>query len=276
MTHQPFKDARYTTLQDFSEAVALPCLVPSNKAYQDRFTTETFGHDWLGAGCDTGQDVARLVHDGWPAGRERLNTFASKIESPLQPVDRRRRVIRGGSGDSLDMPTVWSGRLDMAWRAPRRITSLAPARVDIVANMLCSGGDHSDVLFWRGAAAVAVADLLEQAGYMVRLSVVFGGKTGDGGAHDKCSCRIVVKDHGMPLDVTSTSAVILPGFFRALGHAWISNHATARRQMSGIYVGQGIIEPGEILASHTIFDHATALAFVVDTITALNDGRAAA
>jgi hypothetical protein len=150
----------------------------------------------------------------------------------------------------------------------RRVTTRGPQRIDIVANMLCSGAEHSDVLFYRGAAAAVLADLLETAGYMVRLVVNFGGRA----ENVQTSCRITVKDHGMPFDVTSISAVILPGFFRALGHAWLVNHAPHVRNGMGISVGQGRVEAGEILLSHKVRDHGTAVAAINDVIKRINDG----
>src|SRR5436190_1223691 len=79
-----------------------------------------------------------------------------------------------------------------------------------------------------------------------------------------------------PFDVTSASATILPGFFRALGHAWIASHCKGEMSPSGISVRQGNVKPDEILLSHEVYDHGTALAFVNKTIEKLNSGRMAA
>ena len=43
---------------------------------------------------------------------------------------------------------------------------------------------------------------------------------------------------------------------------------------SGITVKQGVVEPGEILLSHRIYDHGTALAFIDATIADINAGVA--
>lgn len=267
---EDFTNANYSTIADFLAAVELRCLNDANKHYWDQFVTENRrGDDWYGAGCDTGRDVIRMMRDGWPAGRERMNELRSQVsEVELVPQDRRRRMVRADSGDALDIHSVYAGRCDIAWSTPRRMNTRGPQQIDVCANMICSGAAHSDVLFYRGAAAATLSDLLESAGYMVRLVVNFGGNA----EHTKTSCRIIVKDHGAPFDVTSTSAVILPGFFRALGHAWIQNHAPHCRDMRGIYVGTGLVEPGELLVSHQVRDHATALAFVNDTIAKINAG----
>jgi len=274
---QPFDNARYDSISDFLNAVKLPVLNQANHECWDDYVNRDRHGDWFGAGCSTGLQVIAAMSDGWKAGRDRLNALRDKIGNvDLTPIDRRRRPLRADIGDALDIHAVWGGRLDIAWRTAKRQSTAAPTRIDICANMICSGGEHSDVLFWRGAAAAVLADLLEQAGYMVRLVVNFGGQTGDRAESNKyTSCRIIVKDHGMPFDVTSTSAVILPGFFRALGHAWIQNHAPGKRSMSGIHVGQGVVDEGEILLSHGVRDHGTALDFIRTEIARIN-GQAAA
>jgi hypothetical protein len=270
MKHQDLTNGNYDSIAAFCEAVELPCRKKTNHEYWERAMTKgEFGRNWLGAGCQTGRDVLKLMREGWKEGRDRLNELRGKIGTvELVPQDRKRRKIRADMGDSLDIHAVYAGRLETAWTVARRTNTRGPQRIDIVANMICYGGEHADVLFWRGAAAAVLVDILESAGYMVRLVVNFGGNA----EGNPTSCRITVKDHGMPFDVTSTSAVILPGFFRALGHAWLVNHAAHERHGMGISVGQGKVEAGEILLSHKVRDHGTAVAAINDVIKRLNDG----
>lgn len=275
---QDLADARYSTISDFLEAINAGCINPSanNKRLWRDWGFEESRGSWYGAGCDTGNDVQRKVRDGWPEGRERMNELREKLGTlQARPQDRRRRMVKADMGDVLDIHQVYAGRLDIAWSVPRRRQASGPQRIELCANMLCSGGEHADVLFWRGAAAAILVDLLQNAGYMVRLVVIFGGRVCNYKS-EKVSCRITVKDYGSPFDITSTSATIMPGFFRALGHAWIAAHCKGEMSSSGISVEQGIVEPGEVLLSHSIRDHGTALAFVNSTIEKINAGQAAA
>jgi hypothetical protein len=275
---QQLADARYDSIADFVEAMRATPNNPINTQLHQNWGFTEFNPSFYGADCATGNDVQKKMADGWDKGRDRLNDFRSKLtDIELPPTDRRRKPRRGDHGDVLDIHAVYAGRLDTAWTRAVRTSTFGPQRVEIVANMLCSGAAHADVLFWRGAAAVALADLLETAGYMVRLVVIFGGKTMPyNGNGEKVSCRVTVKDHGNPLDVTSTSAVIMPGFFRALGHAWIAGHCIREMSASGISVEQGIVDNGELLLSHKVHDHGTALAFVNDTIARINSGQSLA
>lgn len=270
MSHQALKDGRYESISDFIAAVNFPCLHDKNKEHWSKLMTTNYGGDgWYGADCKTGHDVVKIMNEGWREGQERMDDMRRDIgEIDLVPIDRRRRPTRSDMGDIVDMPSVWGGRLDIAWKTAKRTTTRGPQKIELCANMLCSGGEDADVLFWRGAAAALLADMLEQAGYMVRLVVAFGGRENTNG---RVSCRIIVKDHGMPLDVASTSATILPGFFRALGHAWIVNHSKAKiPYFGGITVEQGNIDDGEILLSHDVRSRDTAVKFVHDQVQKLN------
>lgn len=269
---QNLGDANYETVADFLAAMRQGCRNPSSNnvsLWQDWGFTSHRG-SWYGAGCDTGNDVQKKVQDGWPEGRERMNELRSKISDlAVPPQDRRRRIVRADMGDSLDIHQVYAGRLDIAWSVPRRRITAAPQRIDLLANMVCSGAEHADVLFWRGACAAVLTDVLEAAGFMVRIVVGFGGSVS---GREKVSCRITVKDHDMPFDISSTSAVIMPGFFRALGHAWIAAHCKDEMSSSGISVQQGRVEANEILISHKVRDHGTAMAFIQETIEKINAG----
>lgn len=269
--HQNVSDARYACVQDFLDAMALE---PRNKANHDLWRQWGFDGerwpDWLGADCTNGKQVQQKVRDGWPEGRDRLVELRDKVNISLPPIDRRRRMTRTDRGDSLDIHAVYAGRLDIAWRVAKRRSTIGPQKIEVAANMLCAGAEHSDVLFWRGAAATVLADMLEAAGFSVRLVIIFGGVNSTTGT--EVSCRITVKDHGAPLDISTTAVVTMPGFFRALGHAWIASHMPGRQSDSGISVRQGITEPSEILVSHNVRDHGTASAFLEATVAKLNSG----
>jgi hypothetical protein len=270
--HQDIKNGVYDSISAFCDAVELPCLNKQNHDIWNNVMNEKDSPSWFGAECNHGRDVLKLMREGWKQGRDRMNELRGKIGTvELVPQDRKRRKVRADMGDSLDIHAVYAGRFETAWTVARRTNTRGPQRIDIVANMICYGHEHADVLFWRGAAAAVLADLLETAGYMVRLVVNFGGRAED----VQTSCRITVKDHGMPFDVTSISAVILPGFFRALGHAWLVNHAPHARYGMGISVSQGRVEAGEVLLSHKVRDHGTAVAAINEIIKRLNDGTLA-
>jgi len=270
---QSLTDARYSTIADFLDAANNELVSPQNKQYRDNYLHHEDRGSWYGAKCKTGADVQKLLRDGWADGRAKYETMRDRIDtSNLIPVDRRRRLTRTDMGDDVDMQAIYRGDLDRAWTVARRTRVTGPQQITILANMVCSGVDDADTLFWRGVAAVALADRLESAGYNIRLVVGFGGENDDG---IKTSCRITVKDFGMPLDISSVTSVIMPGFFRAIGHGWLAGHQKGRWCGGGIAVKQCIADKGEIVLSHAVNSRDSAVKWAKETIESLNNWEAA-
>lgn len=268
MTRQSLDSGQYDSVEAFLDAVkAGPTREDNREAWSHYWTVER--RSWYGCDADTGEDVAVLVSTGWPRGQKLVADLIEKTSAATAlPIDRRRRLVRTDSGDSVDIHAVWRGQLDKAWSKAVRRNTRGPQRVDLVANMLCSGGDEATVLAWRGAAAVAIADRLTAAGYAVRIVVGFGGRcTGA-----TVNCRITVKDHGGPLDEATAASVIMPGFFRALGHAWTAAHHPRHIDSPSMSVGEVTRADGEIFISHEVKDERTALAKVDSVIASINEG----
>lgn len=268
MTRQSLDSGQYDSVESFLDAVAMgPVRDENAEPYR------TYMHEgrrsWYDCDCDTGKDVVVLVSRGWPRGMALVADLIEKTSAATaMPIDRRRRLVRSDSGDSVDIHAVWRGQLDKAWSKAVRRNTRGPQRIDLVANMLCSGGDEATVLAWRGAAAVAIADRLTAAGYAVRIVVGFGGRCN--GA--TVNCRITVKDHGGPLDEATAASVIMPGFFRALGHAWTAAHHPKIIDSPSMTVGIVSHDESEIFISHEVNDERTALAKVDSVIASINAG----
>lgn len=264
---QPLNDGRYESVAEFVHAATTECSNEGSRGEMCRLIDGDH-YDWYGANCRTGRDVVEKLKTGWQEGRDKANAMLAGLDtSELNPINRKRRLTKGAEGDELDIQQVYCGNLERAWTTPKRRRLHGPQQVTILANMICHGREDADVLFWRGAAAIAVADKLEEAGYVVRIIVGFGGEHDAGGP---VSCRITVKDHGAPLDITTTASVVLPGFFRAIGHAWICGHSVAAVTSCGISVQQGIIEEGEIFLSHEVRNEKTALDWCKKLIAKMN------
>lgn len=271
---QPVTDGRYDTVADFLDAANNELRNPRNREVRDLFLHTQYRGGWYGAGCGNGDDVQKLLRDGWTEGRQRVDAFMAKLgDVEAMPLDIRRRITRCDFGDHLDIGDVYAGRMATAWTRARRKSAQGPKHVDLLANMICAAGDSAEVLFWRGAAAVALCDKLEAAGYMVRLVVGFGGPHPGG---EEVSCRVTIKDHGLPMDIATASAVIMPGFFRAVGHGWIAGHAKYKDPKRGIHVRSCVREEGEIYLSHEVTDERTARRWVEGQIETVNKPAEAA
>lgn len=209
---------------------------PSNKAARLQWR-KTGRHEWMGLSnvAKSGESSCaanlRLIREGWEEGVALMAQVSASVEAPA-PTYVRRRSVWSDQGDDVEMQRVWSGNLDNAWRAMRKAEGRGPARVRIVIDSIASASVDSDVMRWRGVAALVMADLLIGAGYSVQVESGFVGVR-----DDRYKLRVIVKEYTDPLDLSSLAATTaLPAFFRALGHEW--HYVAAKRKVAdvGFYV----------------------------------------
>jgi len=214
------------------------------------------------------------MEKGWSEGRDKADKFLGKLGDLGTPMSRRRKLIRGDHGDTLDIHRVYAGQLDTAWSRAQRRATRAPIRVSICVNNAGLSDVPAHELIWRGVCAVALSDKLESAGYSTRLVVGKGGVTCGHG--EKISCRIMVKDFNQPLNISTATAVMLPGFMRCLLLAWTATHA--RHQVSsGISRSHECNrDAGEIYIGMAVKCEATSRAMIEQVIRKLNAGEQAA
>lgn len=108
--------------------------------------------------------------EGWPEGVTRMHKALKAVKAGVARDVRRRRT-RGAEGDDFDIHSVYGGRLDTAWeRMTPRIGSGTPV-VRLWIEASTPGGRSAESMFWRGAAAMAVTERLEEAGYRVEIQL---------------------------------------------------------------------------------------------------------
>ncbi len=274
--YQPLDGAHYASIAEYLSASVKQCRNPANQSHANRHTHNSGHSIFYGEGCDSGAEVRKILREGWPKGRERVDALRGKIAAVnFAPQDRRRKLVRRPMGDMLDIHAVYSGRLDIAWRVAQRQTTHGPEQITLLVDLNVSGMESSDILFWRGASAIALCDMLEASGY--RVSIVVGCDSETCGSYEKVACRIVTKAHDMPLDVTSTSATILPGFFRSLFLSWVSVHAS-KPINSGIGIAGVKIKAneGDTVIPASVRDEASAIDWINSTIAAIQSNQLAA
>lgn len=171
--------------------------------------------DWLGA--DTLDEFETRLKFGWTEGADRLSTLATK---EIEIKSMRRRRVKSDQGDELDMQAVWRGDMSRAWTLTRRESRFGPRSVSIVCNLSCNWTQSAKDLFWRGAAALKLAEALTNAGY----NVAIYGATATKNIATKGDFQIVqfveIKAEDSPLDVSALAAIVaMPGFKRTRFHA---------------------------------------------------------
>jgi hypothetical protein len=188
-------------------------------------------------------DSVDALHDalryGWAEGTVKIQDLADKIRDQIpHPYGSRRKMRWSDQGDSIDMAKVYSGGLDRAWRSSPRQRERAPRvlSLDVDVGQNCMIG--ADDLFWSGAAAVALTDALEEAGYRVEL---FASSTSyfKADKHHMGIVRLRAKRAHERLNPALTAALVaLPATFR-----WYHLHAWTKHPH---YLGFGFGKSGTI------------------------------
>lgn len=168
--------------------------------------------EWYGT--RTIGEAADILRAGeWAAGVSRMQTALGDMGATLTPRNIRRTRRWAEQGDFVDMPRVWAGRLDAAWQHTQRLQRHGPQSVTIVAKIGARSGVSADTLFWRGAAALKLADLLTEAGYNVELEAAHTSEAVSSGAG--FALTIPLKQATAPLDLNALAVTVcLAGYYR--------------------------------------------------------------
>jgi hypothetical protein len=173
------------------------------------------------------------------------------------PTTARRKVRRGMEwGDDLDADRYLS-REPNAWEQSVRDPATRRT-VTIGVNLTVCAGQNADELLYRGAAAVALADLLTQRGINVRLIGFSVGEEVSSRMHRLVS-TVEFKAADMPLDVASlATAVCDVGFFRMVVMPAEFRHLTGQVSTClGIRGGQYLPSPDRMALDYLVESRVT-------------------
>ena len=203
-------------LGELSEEPTRDCPAP-NRIIRKKMLNRAFEHyepEWMG-GLRSWEEAAAVLAKGWPEGAERLRVLAQKLSSQVpQAKSIRRKLTWADAGDEICRDRLQSGQLDSCWRTMRRSLYVGPQTVAIETTW---GGHYrqtAEELFWQGAAAAVMTDILEEAGYRVE---VYANRVSERRGRRHC-IRVKVKETDMPLRLDGVAAVLChAGIFRTFG-----------------------------------------------------------
>lgn len=166
-------------------------------------------------------DIERLLTDGWPEGAARLAKLSEQVSVPALKT-RRRVGVWSREGSELSVERAMRGQWDTAWRTARRQTTVGPQTVELYCMYGGSAFESAESLFWQGAVTAALADMLEGAGYNVRITGCFmhGGPDWKGWLNRS---DVIVKDSSEPMQLDSIAAILChAGLYRTfLFQSWM-------------------------------------------------------
>lgn len=209
----------FESIAELREFASKP--TPANAWLHRRYNSDEPSHEkewcaWFGVG--TYQAVQQIFNNGWQEGVEWMLENMTEIETPAVATTIKRRKCRSDSGDEYDWQAGAQGMGDIAWTrtTPRKVT--APRNI----TLFCALSDNSSHLthhtefFWRGAAALFLADRLTTAGYNVEI-VAGSRQIFKSEGAPVFQFNVVVKQPDMPIDLNAlASSLCLAAFFRTL------------------------------------------------------------
>lgn len=225
---------------------------------------------------------AILASGTWSEGVKRMQDALRVIGATLRPRSIRRVRVRRDFGSEVDITEYWRGRGDVAWQHCERAARNGPQSVTLATNLSINRDKHSDVLFWRGAAVLAVADALTAAGYNVEIIALECGKNfSEDGKRDSV-LEICLKSALAPLDLNALAVPACCGaFFRMTTFRLLSNYGfpvASGLGQAATYedIGGTKADPRRMYIAEHCTNQASARKWVNDTLRAIDPESMAA
>lgn len=169
---------------------------------------------WYGRDIYSWKQFGELSFQRWDSGADLVDSMAAKIVGASIPepskISRVQRWTDGG-GEDFDLDRFQDG-MD-AFRSTHRRRVCGSQFLAVVVDIGGNCNISSQSLFWRGATAVVLSNLLEAAGYGVEAYVVEGSVRTHDGLGFLCQFTRV-KDSGASLNVAEFVNAVSPWFYR--------------------------------------------------------------
>lgn len=163
---------------------------------------------------ENARDAARVL---WAKGMEMLEEMRAELAKAVLPKPKcRKRRLKWdeANGDEVDNDRLRSGQ--DYWRTSHREFTTGPATRVIIVQIGGTGEHNSRDLLWRGAAAIALAEALENAGYRVEIyAITTGTHRYKVGVLDDMTA-LTLKEADEPLDPSTLINVTSGWFYRTV------------------------------------------------------------
>lgn len=172
---------------------------------------------WVGRDIQSWDGVRRELRAPCPIERGQVERIKEKLDAAKlpSPVSRARKHHWSEDDGEVDSDRVLRGESDF-YRETYRTQKTGTQHVSILINTGGAASRSTESLFWSCAAATAVVDRLEEAGFTCEVwiyYVVIGAF--ETGRHFSYMMR--TKDAGEPLNIETLISVGSAWFFRTAG-----------------------------------------------------------
>ena len=195
--------------------------------------------DWVGMDLPNWGAVDAASKKDWKEGLDILADYVEKLtDSALPEVKSHRRKVRYNEfdGDEIDYDRLRAGQ--EYWRKSERETTTGPSTMTILVDTSAHWGKRSKDILWRGAAALALTQILEEKGYSVELWLV-NGSTLFSGKNTRVMTACCLKRCSDPLDISTAINSMSGWFYRTVG--FTVDRTICKKQEEGVAYGLGAV-----------------------------------
>lgn len=235
---------------------------------------------FVGRSFDGDAKKLEAALDGnWGYGMDVVTTMVSKLEAGTmpKPKSRRRRRSWQEDGDEVCIDRLRSGQ--EFWRVSQRQVRNAPQNITLLVDIGANASVKSKDILWRGAAAVVVTKMLEEAGYRVELWAGEYAKSAyqDGTDSANFTC---LKRSQSPLSVSSLINGVSGWCFRTMFFGAIAVSHKSRKASYGLGHHKDVSNAPEAIKQvipsanpiivEGVWNEDAAVKIVTETLTKLN------
>src|SRR5262245_9403611 len=162
-----------------------------------------FNVDYVGRRFNNWKEVEQAANALWPHGMEVIQEMLDALREVALPRPqniRRQRTWSEDTGDEICLDRMKRGQ--PYWRTTHRDHRPGPLSVTIVTDLETSMYVKPDDILWRGASAICLTQLLEEAGYRVELWTAAHSGSSEDRSKEFLNATCL-KRGGEPIDLSS-------------------------------------------------------------------------
>lgn len=185
-------------------------------ADKDTYCWERHSESFVGENLPSWEKVEERALKSWEEGMALLKVYRDRLKDmPLPKLKARQQFTawQHDEGDEFDHDRFMQGL--PPWRSKKREAGDGPACVTIVIDTTSHAGRASTDLFWRGAAALALAEILDEKGYGTEIWVI-NGSTAFGYDKEPLVLAANLKRPGDAFDISTLTNAVAGWFYRTV------------------------------------------------------------
>lgn len=185
------------------------------EAYVDPQAYQKVGDKYSGEKLETWEEVQKKMRDAWDTGIKTMGAFVERLRKVELPEikDHKIKTTYNSTDGEIDFDRMMAGQPNFYKKTERKDKS-GPTEITIVIDTTTpSYVDPKDIL-WRGAAAIALTQILEDKGYKVEVWVVNGSCLYANHPERKVMTACCLKKPSDPLDSSTLVNTVSGWFYR--------------------------------------------------------------